>query len=66
MYEPKNVTIDVSFIIGNLTMNLNKVTEDIVILQEISKNIILDKQHAEDFIRSLNKFFAVINECSTE
>lgn len=66
MKEPKNVTIDVSFIIGNLTMNINKVTEDIVILQEISKNIILDEQHAEDFIISLNKLFDKINECSTK
>ena len=49
MKEPKNVTIDVTFMIGNLTMN-----------------IILDKPHANDFIKSLNKLLAKINECSTE
>ena len=65
--EETNVTVDVSFLVGNLTMNINKVTKDIADLQKlISKNIILDKRHAGEFVMALKKLSVKIYECSIE
>lgn len=60
--EKENISVNVNTLIGDLTMDILRVTSDIDQLQKMFTNVTLDDCYAEDFATVLTKLFAKINE----
>lgn len=60
--EKENISVYVDTLIGDLTMDILRVTSDINQLQKMFANVALGERYAEDFVSALTKLFAKINE----
>jgi hypothetical protein len=61
--DMENVQINVNYIISELTKHITNTAKDLEYLQKASTNVTLSSACATNFVTSLTKLIARINEC---